>query len=1178
MLTLVLSAHALAAAKPKARVNDVYAYAVGDRVEVRWTTPVPTAGRVEFGTRRTPEDPSPLRRNTSARRARQVPGYANNHRATLSGIRRWPVRLRIAGKTADGKTFAGESVTVEAPKPPRVTLKPGRVRILIDRGAWSDPEPPITLGVPMPKGALANAKHVRLVHAGKPIPFQASVVSRYFDGRTVKWLRVTFIAPKGATTVTLEYGRPGKSPETPLIVKRSGKTALIQTGAATLNFRPAGGDLRSGKIVLRLPRAILVDDKGESFVSRVEKVVLEENGPVMGVLRVNGHHVARGKKHFAFEQRIYSYARKPYVRLDYTFGNDLVGPPGIERTWSHKMPKMDSIQSLRLQFEGVGSAPVVVGTGKQRCTLKDGQRVFQREDFEWVQEPGKLKGKRLDGIVRVGKAQILIRNFWQQWPKSVARDRSALHMGLCPKLPAKFYANRKDEHKLYFWIRDGLHSFRPGLAKTHTLYLDLSGNAAAESLIRDEPVACCDPLWTEKSGALRGLAVATRNQFAEFDGVMAKGIKRYKAKRDRNREYGLMNFGDWFGERRYNWGNLEYDLHHAFFLQFARTGDGRFFRIAAEMARHQRDVDTRHWARDPCRIGQQWLHCMGHTGSYFPYTWRKMRTYASPGRSDNLGHMWNRGMIEHYLLGGDRRSLDTALLIADWDAGPQTTNYDFYNARQFGWPTNIVMSAWFATGDPFYLNAARIMVRKLLQKAKATGDHGVHYRKLLGGHCRCKIRHHGAASFMVGIQMAAMHMYYQATGDKTVADEIVKAARFVKESMWIAEKAAWRYTSCPKSNVSAFRGWILSEGLGFAANYSKDPELIDLAVRSMTAAWKNLRMYGKSGGSALCNAIPGLHELGRLQGPAFAERRKTIWAGLRNPGRRWLPTLVPNPDFEENIEGWVPHGYRVTRSTEVCHSGSASLRIEGSMAGQNEYVNTAKNTAASPAEIDWLNPGRAYRLTVWLRVDRLGPHTRTPSARIHFRDASGSRSARHTNRYDISRMGTWQKLSCDFTLPRWNTRNYIAVNTNRRGARECSGLLYVDDVSIVPVEKAKADTYEYVRLDAAAARLSESTRMRPGPPGFGAGLTGKGSAEWQFNVRTGGRFRILAKARGSGNIVARLDLRSADSRPIRAPANPGWTRVGLATLKAGTHTAAVRILDDKAWVGRIVLTNDPGGG
>jgi len=116
--------------------------------------------------------------------------------------------------------------------------------------------------------------------------------------------------------------------------------------------------------------------------------------------------------------------------------------------------------------------------------------------------------------------------------------------------------------------------------------------------------------------------VASRAQFPGYDEALAAGIDRFLASRDGAREYGMMNFGDWYGERQWNWGNLEYDLGHGFLTQFVRSGKPSFFRRAEEAIRHQRDVDTRHHASDPRRVGQQWTTAWAIRPAITPATTR----------------------------------------------------------------------------------------------------------------------------------------------------------------------------------------------------------------------------------------------------------------------------------------------------------------------------------------------------------------------------------------------------------------------------------------------------------------------------------------------------------------------------------------------------------------------------
>ena len=57
--------------------------------------------------------------------------------------------------------------------------------------------------------------------------------------------------------------------------------------------------------------------------------------------------------------------------------------------------------------------------------------------------------------------------------------------------------------------------------------------------------------------------------------------------------------------------------------------------------------------------------------------------------------------------------------------------------------------------------------------------------------------------------------------------------------------------------------------------------------------------------------------------------------------------------------------------------------------------------------------------------------------------------------------------------------------------------------------------------------------------------------------------------------VARLTMDGKTLKPIRGAADPLWANAGPVTLDPGAHAATLRITGPKAWIGRIVLTNDP---
>ena len=1126
-------------------VTDLTAWGdLNHTLHVRWRTHSPARCRVEYGGTQefgdsAAEDPSSLRGTTN--NSDSGIGWAQNHRVSVPGVTAWPQYVRVTGDSRDGSAVRSSTVLAPSASSPVGRASRATIPLAIHAGDWRTGMLPITAGVPFPQGALAKPENVRILLDGREIPCQVKVVTRWHADHTIKWLRIDFLGPQGTTAATLEYGNA---------VGRQANDADVDWEQAIA--RPGTWSPQ------------LVDRDGRTLTGRIQERVLEEAGSVKAVLRVRGHYIAAdGAALCAFTLRYHCWRSFDGVRLDYTFEND------------NTARELTSIRSLELvRAEALQpDALVNVGAGREAAVLRENERVLQREDFEWLKEPSGGAGRRLEGLVSMRSQTILlVRDFWRQWPTSIERRDGRLVVGLCPRLPTGFYAGRKDEDKLYYHIRDGLHTFRQGLSKTWEIWIGVP--ELDHAMLGEKPVASAPPAWIEECDVLRRMAVAARGQFPGYDQALAKGIGAYAQTRDSRREYGMMNFGDWYGERTWNWGNLEYDLGHGFLTQFARTGTPGFFRRAEEILRHQRDIDTRHYAKDPRRIGQQWTHCMGHTAGYYPKAYKDMKVYASSGWSDNRGHIWAQGMFEHYLLGGDTRSWETALLIADWAAGPQTTNFRFGNAREPGWMTRLVMSAYLATEDPYYLNAARIMLDKTHQMSLASGGHGFYNHRLPRGHCNCpdEAKHSGGASFMLGVLMTGMNMVYDATGDQTVADDIVNIARFIVDTMWVPSSLAFRYTSCPQTTPSAGRAWIMLEGMAFAARHSRDQALADISRSALAAAWGSLPSSGKGAGSVLCSSAYALEQVAHLPGTGFAEYRRGIERELRSPARRLLPTNLPNPDFEADARGWPTRGWQAERVTDVQHSGQACLKIWGAQSGQNEYINTTYDSSGSPYEIAWLRPGRSYRLGAWLRVDKITAGTPAPSLRLAFRDDSGTRGSKQTTSYDLSKLGTWQFLQADIKIPEWNTRNYVALNSNNRD--EIEVVMYIDDLSLTPVDVAPAAPCVYVRLDPASADLSGKAKVGVSPDGTeDERIVGPGSARWQVAVPSRGRYVVWAKL----NAGAELPVVTVGGGEVLGPISTvesTWVQLGERTLTPGAIDVTIKQLPAGPKVGRLVLTTD----
>jgi rhamnogalacturonyl hydrolase YesR len=75
-------------------------------------------------------------------------------------------------------------------------------------------------------------------------------------------------------------------------------------------------------------------------------------------------------------------------------------------------------------------------------------------------------------------------------------------------------------------------------------------------------------------------------------------------------------------------------------------------------------------------------------------------------------------------------------------------NFDFTNCRNPGWHLILAEAMYNATNERYYLNAAKIVVERVLERQTSNGGWK---RFLTDDHRNCLPRHMGNAGFMVGI-------------------------------------------------------------------------------------------------------------------------------------------------------------------------------------------------------------------------------------------------------------------------------------------------------------------------------------------------------------------------------------------------------------------------------------------
>ena len=699
---------------------------------------------------------------------------------------------------------------------------------------------PLTTGIPFRMGELYDAKRVQLADSHeRPIPLQARATGRWPDG-SVRWLLLDLqhdLVPADRI-VSLRYGRDvPRLRAARALARRTQAGVTLDTGAATVEV-PDTDFFLPGRVALAgatdpvtapdsSPGIQLETADGRVYASRgkVTSIEIEENGPLRAVVKVECAHVGKeGQRLFRSTARIHAYAGKAWLRVAYTFTNDNTD---------------DTFTELREL------------TLRTRLTEPPKKRLRILQDFDnhfTAVERGKIlrTGRRFDGVLMAAAgsaaAAVAVRGFWQSYPKALGIGPKGIEVGICPDVSATDYkVGGYEEDRLYYYLADGAYRLKCGMSRTHDLVYGFAPSGEAAELRRQmraflaSPVVRTQPRVYIRSGAVDHLTDKGQ-AMREYERCVDQAREHFLVDRKNMRAYGMMNYGDWFGERRYNWGNMEYDTPWVFLNEHLRSGAREWFDLAADAARHIVDVDTCHASPDPAAVAGQYAHCMGHVGGYYPIGYREMATAAG-----GMGHThtWVEGLFLYYGLTGDARAYENAEATCDRMAAyVRPESYDFTNCRDAGWLLVHLCAAFRATNHKRYIDVAHVVVERVLERQRESGGWE---RLMVPGHCFCDPpRHKGNASFMVGVLMAGLRRYHQITKDPRVSKCIVRAAEYIIEANWVPELRVFRYTNCPHSSKSVGQNAQMIEGLGYAWRLSKSPKigrvLIDAMERCFRAA------------------------------------------------------------------------------------------------------------------------------------------------------------------------------------------------------------------------------------------------------------------------------------------------------------------------------------------------------
>jgi metallo-beta-lactamase class B len=311
---------------------------------------------------------------------------------------------------------------------------------------------PVSTGVPFADGQLGRegVNRLRVIGAdGRPVPAQFSVRGTYPRSGNVRWLGVDFQLASSDNAYSLQLAEgPGPQHLTPVRVDSSGDAFVVSTGASKAEVPKQGGMLRRVWLETELVLEQRAGDgnwlttvEGESHREAGAKAVVESEGPLHLVIRVDGHYAdSAGKPSCKWTARLHFYAGRPEIGITHTFA------------WIGRADQF-KIRDLAISF-GLPRAAIEAAADQSDETLGEsisrrlqpGEMLSLLQDEHWhwghgeshfgilagkPEQPEEIaSGKRAGSWIGASDGRcavtVALRDLWQQFPKELRAEPNRL--------------------------------------------------------------------------------------------------------------------------------------------------------------------------------------------------------------------------------------------------------------------------------------------------------------------------------------------------------------------------------------------------------------------------------------------------------------------------------------------------------------------------------------------------------------------------------------------------------------------------------------------------------------------------------------------------------------------------------------------------------------------------------
>lgn len=592
---------------------------------------------------------------------------------------------------------------------------------------------PVRSGVPLPRHAeIFSPSSLRLLRAGVPVPARFTVLGRWGSGPAdtnapIRWVLVDFNAdvPASRTNVwMLTEGGPG--PALPAVaVTESATNLVITTGPARIEVSKTRGSLLDaawldldGDTTFGAGEQILFPaaDAGPFVVATNTEyrgantaplsTLVEENGPGIAVVRVEGfHRAAGGNTLLRYVTRLTFHAGRSWVKVNHTLiegrvvGNGNGDFPGGQQV----TPFSRAGLRLRLALSGTVTARVTAAAPTPRSfTLAgaDTAAIRQRtptnhtrlayevlQNSAVVETGARARQAALDLAGPQWGLAVATRDFFRKGPQELGGAADGTFTIAFPSEPYTIYqAMGLGEQVLL--------NFHPAATPFATLL------AEAQGFAKDPLFAVTPAAWYCGSGVFLELSPAPAVRYPAHDTILAQHYEQTLAWAETGRSFGLLNWLDMPIDRyaadldphTVPYGNSYYDAPGAEIREFARRADFLWLRDLAF-------PQIRHWFTTDCFDTDDPAHAFnGISGAR-----GEAHRGGFTGEYHYLESLW-----DYYYLTGDRRALERGLAAArSYAFNPAWRNdYDLglpggpgLTGRMIAQKLNTLAEAFLAGGD-----------------------------------------------------------------------------------------------------------------------------------------------------------------------------------------------------------------------------------------------------------------------------------------------------------------------------------------------------------------------------------------------------------------------------------------------------------------------------------------------